>query len=105
MPIAVRTEEELSFRPEFADLINTMFRAVVRHVNKGLITRSDVSAVCMIFPLMLMGSYHPNTTCDNFCNMIKRNWPRFQHCIRKDNAVTKHVVFEQSKTATLNDGL
>jgi hypothetical protein len=103
--LPVYTEEEFDSSQEVATLINTFFTSVVRNVHNGLITIDDTYIIAMALPQMILRSYHPHDTCDRFCQMIKFNWPRAEPYYAKDYSFSRHIVIEQSKTYTMDDGV
>lgn len=101
----VYTDEEFDSSQEVAILINTLFTSIVRNVRNGLLTIDDTYIIAMALPQMILRRYHPHDTCDRYCRMIKFNWPRAEPYYSKDYSFSRHIVIEQSKTSTLNDGV
>lgn len=85
------------------DLINTLFRTVLRNVSNGIIDRSELPPIATIVPMLIMKHFDRNTTCNSFCEMVRDNWSNIEEDITTNVGYPEHFNVYQDKAATLDD--
>lgn len=102
-PKSVMIQDTVHYSQAATDLINTLYRTVIRNVNNNVISKEDVTPISMILPLLVMRHWYKSITCDNFCTMFRDNWPHIEPFIGRNYDKLDLFVVEQSKALTMND--
>ena len=85
------------------DLINTLFRTVLRNVNNGTIDHTELPVIATIVPMLIIKHFYKGTTCDSFCEMVSDNWSNIEEDITKNIGSSQHFAVHTDKTSTLDD--
>ena len=85
------------------DLINTLFRTVLRNVSNGIIDRSELPPIATIVPMLIMKHFDRNATCNSFCEMVRRNWGNIEGDLTTNIGHPQYYNLHQDKTSTIDD--
>jgi len=104
-PKSLIIEKEVIYSDAAIDLVNTMFRTVIRNVNNNVISKDDVAPISTILPLLIMRHWYNSISCDDFCGMFRDNWHHIEPYICLNYNRLDMRIIEQSKALTMNDEL
>ncbi len=96
-------EIKVEYTPECDELINTLFRTILRNINNGNIDIKQLPMIATIVPMLTMKHFKPNITRTEFLQMVWENWLKVEEDLRPIYEESRHYNMEQSKTDTLND--
>jgi hypothetical protein len=96
-------EIKVEYTPECDELINTIFRTILRNINNGNIDIKQLPMIATIVPMLTMKHFKPNITRTEFLQMVWENWLKVEEDLRPIYEESRHCIMEQSKTDTLND--
>ena len=96
-------EIKVDYTPECTELINTIFRTIIRNIHNENIALEQLPMIATIVPMLTMKHFEPNITRTQFLQMVWENWSNIEEDIGRIYDEAQHYNIEQSKTATLDD--